>query len=1081
MLVILSLSMAACQPQKTEFKNTQDSDTGLFSNRPSQNQNFSAMVKLKNPPLLSKANKEKGVTKVNPEMAKALDQEQQEFLTKLGELAPNIKVIYRYRLILNGFSLSGSVADLEKIKALVQVASVETDGGFSRPIIKSKNFFGGKKANEGVDPSIRNLAERNSVKFIGAESLHSRKIKDLQGNLVNLDGTGMKVGVLDTGIDYTHSMLGGSGNPDDFKNNNPSLPNSAFPNSKVVGGIDLVGTEFNAASADFSKREPHPDTNPIDEGGHGSHVAGSIAGIGDGVSTYSGVAPGAVVYAIKVFGAEGSTSDSTVIAGLEYSADPNKDDDFSDQLDVVNMSLGGPFGSSKILYNEAIRNLSNAGTVVVASAGNEGNVDYITGAPAVSDEAISVAASIDNADHNWQNAAVKFHLPQSGEVLAEAVEAAMTKPIQKAGPVSGKLVYAGLAKEDFTEELAAQIKGNVAFIDRGQVAFVEKIKRAAHAGAIGVVVANNQAGAAFVMGGDDKFEFDIPAIMVTQALGDQIKTEMKSGDSTIEFLTSEKIMHPERIDTITDFSSKGPRTFDSLIKPEISSPGQDIISAKMGGGTAGVKMSGTSMAGPHIAGAMALLKQAHQNLSSSDLKALLMNQAVVIRDEEKSVYPISRQGAGRVQIDKSVDAEILVQPYSLSLGEISVETKKVLQKSLTIRNTSSNDLKVKIELVNRGAGLSLRSVPAQVLPAGKEANLDLRIIVDATKMSEIVREMDGWVVIKDESGLKELARVPVLALARKVSNIQVDALTIESTQVASAGSLASLTLTNKAQNDGEVLLFNLLAQDLRKKDPYHDPSISKDCDVQSVGYRILKKKIGDETKDILQIAAKTYQPVTQWSTCELSVLIDSDGDSEADQELAAVAMGNVPGIFTPQNERSFASALFNAKEMRKIRRQYELDSVAFSASPKSEDKEKPKEDYSEALMDLIPSVMKDHTTVVIVEADISMLSKRPTGEIGIKIASQEFSGTSPEADDFVEGLKFSADGWLKLSVQPSSQGYSMLPESVTVKANESTEVNIEKGYGHHELMVLLPQNLTVFSDVVEDQQQVIPNAKYLNP
>ena len=92
--------------------------------------------------------------------------------------------------------------------------------------------------------------------------------------------------------------------------------------------------------------------NPLDEAGHGSHVAGTIAGHGDGVNTYDGVAPAADLYAIKVFGAKGSTSDEIVIAALEYAIDPSGDLSFDKQMDVVNLSLGSDHGNPHIMYTK---------------------------------------------------------------------------------------------------------------------------------------------------------------------------------------------------------------------------------------------------------------------------------------------------------------------------------------------------------------------------------------------------------------------------------------------------------------------------------------------------------------------------------------------------------------------------------------------------------------------------------------------------------------------------------------------------------------------------------------------------------
>ena len=401
------------------------------------------------------------------------------------------------------------------------------------------------------------ILERNSSKFIGAEALNKQGIT----------GKGMRVGVIDTGIDYTHAMFLGLGTEEAYKAIDPSGAAVGYPNDKVVGGIDLVGTVFDSGSADFSKHIPKPDMNPIDEAGHGTHVAGTIAGIGDGVASYNGMAPEAVLHAIKVFGAEGSTSDSVVIAALEYSADPNADGDISDKLDVVNMSLGSGYGNPHILYSEAIKNLVHGGVVVVASGGNSGAQDYIVGAPGTSTEAFSIAASVDNGDQNWKFNTSKIILGTEN-LIVEAIEAATTKKIADAGNVTGKLVYVGLAAEDFTAEVIEAVKGNVAFIDRGAVTFNDKVKRAALAGAIGVVVGNNREGAPLAMGTTDKFE--IPAIMITLEAANKVKEAQKMGDVRIEFLGSEKMEKPDLIDTLTGFSSKGPRSVDGLIKPEIS-------------------------------------------------------------------------------------------------------------------------------------------------------------------------------------------------------------------------------------------------------------------------------------------------------------------------------------------------------------------------------------------------------------------------------------------------------------------------------------------------------------------------------
>ena len=173
-----------------------------------------------------------------------------------------------------------------------------------------------------------------------------------------------------------------------------------FPTVKVAGGYDFVGDAYDASSDDPAINTPVPDPDPVDCNGHGSHVAGTAAGAGvltDG-STFTGpydetthansfligpgVAPEATLYALKVFGCEGST-DVTVDA-IEWAVEHD--------LDVINMSLGSEFGRSNDPTAMAATNAAIAGVVVVTSAGNAGPGRYLTGSPGTGSGALSVAA-----------------------------------------------------------------------------------------------------------------------------------------------------------------------------------------------------------------------------------------------------------------------------------------------------------------------------------------------------------------------------------------------------------------------------------------------------------------------------------------------------------------------------------------------------------------------------------------------------------------------------------------------------------------------------------------------------------------
>jgi subtilisin family serine protease len=226
-----------------------------------------------------------------------------------------------------------------------------------------------------------------------------------------LTGRGQKIAIVDTGIDYTHADFGGQGTLaawDAARRDQAVLePGSGFPSAKMPGGIDLVGDGYNADNPATST--PVPDPDPLDCYGHGTHVAGTAAGYGvaaDGTTyrgPYSddtpfdtlrigpGVAPEAAIFPVKIFGCTGSTIFTPL--AIEWAIDPNGDGDFGDRMDVVNLSLGSPFGSGYDASTVAANNAALAGVVVVASAGNDGDTTFATSTPGTADRAIAVAAS----------------------------------------------------------------------------------------------------------------------------------------------------------------------------------------------------------------------------------------------------------------------------------------------------------------------------------------------------------------------------------------------------------------------------------------------------------------------------------------------------------------------------------------------------------------------------------------------------------------------------------------------------------------------------------------------------------------
>lgn len=1034
-LISIALVMSSCTQRSPELNPLLRMSRNIISTRPQNTTQMIAVLKLKTPALLESGEKKDGRLMIDQDRLKQIQDEQQAAIAALKALSPDIQVIYQYKMVLNGLAVLAPAELSDKLKAVGFVAYAESSGRFERE----------RLADNIKTEILSQLAERNSSKFIGAQALNQKGIT----------GRGIRVGIIDTGIDYTHAMLGGVGTEEAYKAVNPSEPNAGFPNAKVVGGIDLVGTSYNAASAEFKDHLPHPDMNPLDEAGHGTHVAGTVAGHGDGVNSYNGMAPDADLYAVKVFGAEGSTSDFVVIAALEYAADPNVDGQNDDQLNIVNMSLGSGYGNPHILYGEAIRNLVNGGTVVVASAGNSGAKDYIVGAPSTADAAISVAASVDNGDHNWKFSASKINLGSS-VLLVEAIQAATTQKITD-GQVSGALVYAGLAAVDLTDDEAQAIRGKVALIDRGAVSFNDKIKRAVAAGAIGVVVANNREGAAFTMGTTD--HFDIPAIMITQADGQKVKAALAQGVVTIDFKTDAVIEKPELVDTLTDFSSKGPRSIDGAIKPEISAPGSNVISAAMGHGADVVQMSGTSMAAPHVAGVMALLKQARPQLSADELKAILMGGSKTIGNSAGR-YPVSQQGAGRVQADVSAALSILSDVPSISIGEVGVETQKTVRRSLGLKNLTDSPLNLDVVLEGRES-LSMQPLKLE-LPAGVAVSAQVDIKLDATKMpAGDIGEMDGWILFKQNG--QEVYRIPVLAVAHRLSSVVPQSLTVHSTsEVDASGAAADLVLKNQNANKGDVLLFNLIGQDERK--PQAPSYMSSDCDLQSVGYRIVRGAQAGQVNR-LQIAIKLYKPMTTWNACDVSVMIDSDGDGQAEQELLGSNLKSIPG----QTADDFATTLLDAQKARQIRRSYEQAIADAQHDPQKLAALKDAERYDEAILAQEPLKVYNNSSVAILEIPVDQLATTRDGSLAFKVIVTHNEQSSIEFDDQLDSpLQLSG----RLSLKPEDQSFVDLPALVSLGANAAQTVSLTKGEGREKLMVLMPQNRFSLSNLLEDSQSV---------
>lgn len=376
------------------------------------NQPLTVMLELGTPALTDQSGAA-SIATVNPAML-----EQQ--LTAL-----RVPVLFHSRTAYNGIAVTATPQQLQALRALPGVIDIHVMVPKSRSASSAGSFVGA--------PQFWNA--------VGAAT-----------------GEGVRIGIIDSGIDYTHATFGGPGTQAAFLANNPNLVEpGTFPTAKVIAGYDFVGDLYDASSNPVAV----PDADPLDcagvgadpqgriSGGHGTHVASIAAGYGvnaagatyrgpySGSVTYTdllvgpGIAPGASLVALKIFGCQGTTTYLT--RAIDYALDPNGDGDTSDRIvDVLNISLGSPFGSDSDPDVVAVNRAVEAGVVVVIAAGDSGNTFYVIDSPASARQAIAVGASIDDGD-------------RGPGLLPDTLNSLSARGPQRAGLIKPDLVAPGVA------------------------------------------------------------------------------------------------------------------------------------------------------------------------------------------------------------------------------------------------------------------------------------------------------------------------------------------------------------------------------------------------------------------------------------------------------------------------------------------------------------------------------------------------------------------------------------------------------------------------------------------------------------
>ncbi|MGZ6141796.1 MAG: S8 family serine peptidase [Myxococcales bacterium] len=779
-------------------------------------------------------------------------------------LVPSIEarggtVLAKFQNAINGIKVRATPDKIAALATLPGVVSVKTVGTYKR---------------------LNSI----SVPFIGAPHVWATKN--------GFRGEHVKVAIVDTGIDFTHANFGGPGTPDAYNaafaaDTQPADPALFGPNApKVKGGIDLVGDDYDPSNPQAT---PQPDPNPLDCGAHGTHVAGTVAGFGvlaDGTTFKGpydastpgqrwmvgpGVAPEADLYAVRVFGCGGSTN--VIVDALDWAV--------QNDMQVVNMSLGSPFGSAGDADAEASENAAKAGIIVVAAAGNEGAGNYITGSPAAGDKVISVAAMDSNDPKSYPG--VNLSLANGAKVVAQNSNNAQ----YNGTPLAVYVLPDGQGGVslgcDEAEYVDANIAGKLVIAQRGTCARVLRAQLGFKHGAAAVALINNGPGYPYFEG--DIQTLDNSAVVTIPFLGIQTK-DAGALVGTANAMLADKVDIADPLwHAFADFSSGGPRTGDGKLKPDVSAPGVNITSSYMGSGNQGAAFSGTSMATPHVTGVAALALQAHPDWSSDDVRTAILNTA----DASQIIgYQVRLGGAGLVQPYPAsrtwaVAADAETGAANLSFGAVEFDQDFQRTKTLHVRNYGAQALRFQVSATAPAGSPAQVSVQPSVLwvQAGGSGDVQVQLTIPAKTSGDTndFREVAGLVQLKPSKGWNgdAVLSVPYYAVprARSLTRLSLSAsfgphkpsanakVYNDSSKVTGTADFYALGLVGKNQKAAEVGL-------------------------RAVGVQSNPMKNGDS---LLYFAINTFKPWSNAASTEFDVLIDNDGDGKMDYAIVATDVG----------------------------------------------------------------------------------------------------------------------------------------------------------------------------------------------
>ncbi|MFB7139536.1 S8 family serine peptidase [Gottfriedia sp. NPDC056225] len=723
---------------------------GFSASELNSNADISVIVEFRSEPekvaVLKAALKGKKIT--TSQAKENVDQDHSTFQKDVNKLLPAVnsksgkksyKIMRSFKKAYSGVAMTLPANEVKKLLQSKAVKAVHKNATVTiEPPTKSEE-------GQGKEASL------DSGAFLSVDKLHNE----------GYTGKGVKVAVIDTGIDYNHPDL-----------------KPAFK-----GGYDFVDNDNDPMETTYNdwKKSNQPQFNQSGSAyytEHGTHVSGTIAAQAQNLNgpKVEGIAPDADLYVYRVLGPYGTGFEENIIAGIDQAV--------IDGMDVMNLSLGlqsnDPFSPTSTAINYAVL----SGVVAVVSAGNSGPNAYTIGSPGAAALALTVGAS------SSPISVVKYSGKLNGVNTNYTLSNLYKDFTSELNVLNGK----SLEIVDLGDGLEADyankdVKGKVAFVNTGTIGTQSKVVLAKKYGASVVIAYSNRPneGPSNFVREDQRF---IPTFSMSYEEGLAMKDQLAAGKHTLTFQNYKETFTDG--DKLASFSSRGPTRENYDMKPEVTAPGVSVMSTVPAYVTnpddtsnyqfAYDRLSGTSMASPHVAGIAALLLQANPQLDPQDIKTILMNTAKPL----DGTYSVFEVGAGRVDPYRAIhtNTTIGVQdetdiPFNgervtlheetggLALGAHYGGEAQTLEKKVKINN-QDNKKKTFILTTHfqKGVNGSLDAVqnkikvtapPVISVQGLKSKQVPISVSIPAKAQSGIY---EGYFILTNQENSKESYRIP---------------------------------------------------------------------------------------------------------------------------------------------------------------------------------------------------------------------------------------------------------------------------------------------------------------------------------